>query len=117
MIGKAIKYYKNHGLRKTLSRSFLELSRILDSGIEHAGHNSSEGVLELPFAEVPCRGERIVRDEPNSNNEKAASVNIFALFKEKIGEIKNPRIIELGSRAVTKGSLGNRNVNSHVLTM
>jgi SAM-dependent methyltransferase len=77
MIGKVIRYYKNYGFRKTLARSFLKLSQKLES---------EKGI-------------------PASNTQEVTSVNILALFKEKIKNIENPRILELGSRAVTKEAL------------
>lgn len=78
MIKKTLRYLRSNGLRKTVARSFQELSRRLDK-LERVNH--------------PCEVE------------KANSVNILALFKERIGEIENPRILELGSRVVTKEAL------------
>lgn len=77
MIGKVIRYYKNHGFRKTLARSFLELSQKFES-------------------------EKVI---PESKTKEATSINMLTLFKEKIGEIENPRILELGSRVVTREAL------------
>ncbi|NWF75897.1 MAG: hypothetical protein HXY53_04890 [Nitrospirae bacterium] len=77
MIRKIIRYYKNYGFRKTLARSFLELSHKFES-------------------------EKV---NPVSNTQEVTSINILSLFKEKIGEIENPRILELGSRVVTREAL------------
>jgi len=91
-----------HGLRKTAARSFFELGRRLDS---EAGHNNSDEILGSQHEGNPNVDERSVPEVDNPNDEKKPAVNTLALFKEKIREFKNPRILELGSRAVTKEAL------------
>jgi 2-polyprenyl-3-methyl-5-hydroxy-6-metoxy-1,4-benzoquinol methylase len=62
MIRKVIKYYKNHGFRKTLARSFLELSKRLDSDVIcHSTKTTTyDNIIDLPYT-----GERVVSTHKN----------------------------------------------------
>jgi 2-polyprenyl-3-methyl-5-hydroxy-6-metoxy-1,4-benzoquinol methylase len=64
MIKKIITYYKSHGLRKTLARSFLELSRRLDSDIERSGTGHMP-VSGPDGSEVSYTGERVIPEYKN----------------------------------------------------
>ena len=62
MILKTIRYLKAHGLRKTLARSFLELSRRLDSEVDRpvTDYNTTAVTLESQATDIPYTGERVV---------------------------------------------------------
>jgi 2-polyprenyl-3-methyl-5-hydroxy-6-metoxy-1,4-benzoquinol methylase len=61
MVKKTFKYYRNHGLRKTLARSFLELCRRL---YRETGNNLSVSEVSQ-HADVPYTGERVVPAQKN----------------------------------------------------
>ena len=99
IVKKTLRYYRNHGFRKTLARSFLELSRRLDSSFQLSGDTSASESNATATSEA---GEKV---SPLGDNGEANIVNILAFLIEKVKEIENPQILELGSRAVTKESL------------
>ncbi len=80
-IKKFIIYSKSHGLKKALARSFLELGKMLD---------------------VSLVQDQII---PPPHPIFTSSVHVFTLFAEMIRKIDRPKILEVGSRAVTKDSL------------
>jgi 2-polyprenyl-3-methyl-5-hydroxy-6-metoxy-1,4-benzoquinol methylase len=62
LIKKTIKYLIRHGFRKTLARSFLELSRRLDSEVDRpvTDYNTTSVTSESQATDVPYTGERVV---------------------------------------------------------
>lgn len=88
MIRKGFRYLRNHGLRKTAARLLFELSVILDRKI---------GDEKLSDEKITDGDD----DFQGVHNE----TSMLALFKENINGFDHPRILELGSRTVTKDAL------------
>jgi 2-polyprenyl-3-methyl-5-hydroxy-6-metoxy-1,4-benzoquinol methylase len=84
IVKKALRYYRNHGLRKTMARSFLELSRILDREVEHPrlSHHATDSAIEPCCMDLPCTGERVI---PTAKNDCFyAHLSIYNFAKELV---------------------------------
>src|SRR4030043_1547903 len=90
MIKKGIRYFKTHGLRKTLARSFLEISRRLDGKVERSLIGHSAG-MESRYADVPYTGERVV--PAYKNDCFYAHLSIYNFAKEFV---KNKIVLDAG---------------------
>lgn len=81
MINKFMRYAAKHGIKKAIARSFVEIGKTIDHSV-------------IP-SEVVTSPHLIF----------TSSVHIFSLFRETIHQMEHPKILELGSRAVTKDKL------------
>jgi len=83
MIKKGIRYFKTHGLKKTLARSFLELSRRLDGEVERSliSHGTLAATFEShPAADLQYTGERVM--PANKNDFFYAHLSIYIFTKD-----------------------------------
>jgi len=67
LISKAIRYFQTHGLRKTLARTFLEISRRIDEKVAYPAVIPDKPIetLESPHIDLPCTGERVLPTQKN----------------------------------------------------
>ena len=103
MIKKTIRYFLKYGLIKTLTRSFLEIRRMLDGNSElpNVANNTPVITSESNSAVVSKESEKI----HTYQSREGASINILSLFREEVKLMKNPHILELGSRDVMRERL------------
>ncbi len=73
-------YAAKHGIKKAIARSFVEIGKLLDDGV-------------------------IPSERPPVLPSYTSSVYIFGHFVETVRKMANPRILEIGSRAVSEDSL------------
>ena len=96
MIRKSIRYFKKHGLRKTLARSFLEVSRRLDREVEYSlnRHHAPDIAIESYCTDLPGTGERVV---PTVKNDCFyAHLSIYTFAKEFV---QNKVVLDAGCGA------------------
>lgn len=67
MIRRAFRYLKRHGMRRTLARSFLEISRRIDEEVLNAPANTNSTVetIESPQTDLTYTGERVLPTQKN----------------------------------------------------
>ena len=67
MLARALKYRKRYGIRKTLARSFLEISQRIDGQVLNSLVNQSRPleIIEGPHAGLTYTGERVLPSQKN----------------------------------------------------